>query len=505
MRFAKCLTFAVLLSLIVSHVAHAAEPAPVLSAEWQPLHDRWQAAMKELNIPGLAIVAVRGGDVVLLDTLGVCDPAGRQRVEPRSPFYLASVTKSFTALGIAILADEGKLKLDDPVKNYLPRFTLADKELAAKVTVRDLLCHRHGLNSDPIAMSEAYFGNITDDRYYALLEFVESPGKFAYSNLHYTLAGRVIEAVTGQSWKDFLAERVFAPLGMRDATCYASQLYANPLVAWPIAEVNGKWQQAAVVKGDAVMHAAGGMGASAQDMAGWLRFQLTGKTPAGSELVSAAMLRDLRKQQVADQETDGGPPGQSREGYSLGWFTGTYHGHQFLTHGGGYLGTATYVSFLPEKNVGVVVLMNEGPPNGLFPYVVANDVYGKLLDESLPDLLPEARQSAARSRQRMAERVEPAWNGFAKGEGLTQPVDRYAGRFENAFWGDLTATAVEGGLNFQIGELTIRNHGLGDNKFRMEVPGGEVIEGHFLVNDKQEVQGFSVETPEGPAEFRRLP
>ncbi len=504
MRLANVLALVALIASV--HSVQAAEPAPVLSAEWRPLHDRWQAAMQELNIPGLAVVAVRGDEVVLLDTLGVCDPAGKQRVTPRSPFYLASVTKSFTALGVAILADEGKLKLDDPVKKYLPRFTLADKELAARVTVRDLLCHRHGLNSEPIAMSEAYFGNITEDRYYALLGFVESPGKFAYSNLNYTLAGRVIEAVTGKSWKDFLAERVFAPLQMQDATCYASQLYANPRVAWPIAEVNGKWQKASVVKSDAVMHAAGGMGASAQDMAHWLRFQLTGKTPSGADLISKAMLRDVHKQQVDDEEDgQGGPPGQTREGYSLGWFTGTYHGHQFLTHGGGYLGTATYVSFLPEKNVGVVVLMNEGPPNGMFPYVVANDVYGKLLAESLPDLLPEAREMAARSRQRMAERVELVWNGFAKGEGLSLPVDRYVGRFENAFWGDLTAKAADGGLTFQIGELTLRNHGLGDDKFRMEVPGGDVIEGRFLVNDQQEVEGLSVETPEGPTEFRKFP
>lgn len=105
----------------------------------------------------------------------------------------------------------------------------------------------------------------------------------------------------------------------------------------------------------------------------------------------------------------------------------------------------------------------------------------------------------------MAEQVELAWNGFAKGGGLSQPVDRYAGRFENAIWGDLTAKAVDGRLTFQIGELTLRNHGLGEDKFRMEVPGGGVIEGHFLVNDKQEVEGLSVETPEGPAEFRKLP
>src|SRR5690606_35028942 len=128
-----------------------------------------------------------------------------------------------------------------------------------------------GLDSSPISMGEAYFGNMTDDRYYRLLELVESKGKFSYSNLHYTLAGRIIEAVGGQSWKDFLAERVFAPLQMHDATCYSSRLYANPLAAWPIVEEQGNWKLAPIVKSDKVMHAAGGMGASATDLGNWLR------------------------------------------------------------------------------------------------------------------------------------------------------------------------------------------------------------------------------------------
>ena len=145
--------------------------------------------MRELNAPGLSVVAVRGREVVLLDALGVCDPDSKQNVVPRSPFYLASVTKSFTALGVAVLVEEGKVKLDEPVRTYLPRFTLHDQELAAKITVRDLLSHRYGLDSQYISRAEAYLGNINDDRYYFLLGAVRPLGKFCLfqSALH---AGR---------------------------------------------------------------------------------------------------------------------------------------------------------------------------------------------------------------------------------------------------------------------------------------------------------------------------
>ncbi len=236
--------FAALTALtFFSSVASATAQVP---AEWQSLHDRWQAAVDELKIPGVAIVVVKGDQVLLLDALGVCDADGKQRVTPNSPFYLASVTKSFTALGVAILVEDGKVKLDEPVQTYLPRFTLYDPQQAAAMTVRDLLSHRKGINSIPISLAEAYFGNINDDRYYKWLATVRPLNKYSYSNLHYTLAGRIIEAVTGQSWKDFLADRVFARLEMQNATCYASKLYANPLAAWPIVETSGQWQTCAL-------------------------------------------------------------------------------------------------------------------------------------------------------------------------------------------------------------------------------------------------------------------
>ncbi len=510
MRFA---TLTAVCFLLVSGLLRGAEPRPlspqsdetIVPADWQALHDRWQAAVKELRIPGLAVVAVKGGEVVLLDTIGVCDPIGNQPVTPRSPFYLASVTKSFTALGVAILVDEGKIKLDEPVKTYLPRFTLADKELAANISVRDLLSHRYGLDSSPISMAEAYFGNITEDRYYFLLQFVEPLGKFSYSNLHYTLAGRIIQAVSGKPWQDFLAERVFTPLGMRDSTCYASRLYANPMAAWPIVEDHGKWKVAPLVKNDAVMHAAGGMGASAADMSHWLRFQITGKTPSGQSLISPKLLRDVQTQQVVDGSSDSAKSSSiKRDGYSLGWFTGTFHGRRYLTHGGGYVGTATYVSFLPDDKLGVAVLMNEGSPNAMFPSVVASDVYGKLLGESLPDQLPRAREVAALVRQKMSERVELHWNEFASGAGLSQPIERYAGTYQSPFWGELHVSVADNKLVLRIGGLKLRGHGLGDDRLRLQLLPGDILEGSFRLNDAEQVTDMVVQTPEGEAELRKI-
>ena len=213
-----------------------------------------------------------------------------------------------------------------------------------------------------------------------MLALVEPRDKFAYSNLHFTLAGRIIEAVTGKSWKDFLAERVFATLEMRDATCYASQLYANPLAAWPIVERNGAWNRSPLVKNDAVMHAAGGMGASAADMAHWLRFQLSGKTPDGGDSSPPICFAEMHTRQAVYDEPDSGPLGLVEDGYTLGWFTGHLGERRILRHGGGYVGTSTMVVLFPEDKVGMAVLMNESAPNAGFTMLVASDIASKLLD-----------------------------------------------------------------------------------------------------------------------------
>jgi CubicO group peptidase (beta-lactamase class C family) len=496
----RCLLAAVTLFAFLSSFAAAQAQVP---DDWKSLHDRWQAAVDELKIPGLAVVVVKGDQTLLLDGLGVCDADGRTRVTPDSPFYLASVTKSFTALGVCILVEEGKVKLDEPVKTYLPRFTLHDSQQAAAITVRDLLSHRKGLDSSPISLAEAYFGNINDDRYYGWLASVRPRNKYSYSNLHYTLAGRIIEAVTGQSWKDFLAERVFAPLQMRDATCYASKLYANPLVAWPTIEQHGQWQRAPLVKNDAVMHAAGGMGCSAADMAQWMKFHLTGKTPDGKRLVSEAMLGEIHTRQAIEEKPRERPDGFIEDGYTLGWQHGKLGEHKLLCHGGGYVGTSTLVTIVPDAQVGVAVLMNESSPTGGFVTVVTADVLQKLLALPENDVLPKLREAVAKSRERMAKRTELTWDGAGDGSGLSKPVNHYAATYHSPKWGEVVVSAADGKLAVQIGTLIPRWQVLDKDRFRLEIAPGDVVQGRFKLDGEGKVVAVSFFTPVGNAEFTR--
>ncbi len=400
-------TLTILASLLTGTVAECA--TAIVPAEWQGLHDRWAAALEEFKVPGMAVAVVKDDQVVFLEAFGIRDPATSAPVAVDSPFYIASSTKSFTAMAVAILVDEGKLQLDEPVQRSLPRAELADPTASKSMTIRDLLAHRLGIDSDRIATCEAYTGLIDDDRYYRLLKRVKPSGRFRYSNLNFTLAGRVIEATSNVPWQQFIADRILAPAGMTHSYCLASKLYADPLAALPIVESGGALQVARTRKTDATMHAAGGMGSSAADLARWVRLNLNLGTIDGKRILSEKLAREMQSPQIRITSDQIGVETYERDGYGLGWFLGSYRGHPVVHHFGGYTGARCHVSFIPGQNIGVAAVLNSsGPGTGLID-IVASEAYDRLLNLSAEDHLGEfakkveqARKQAAPPRDRRA-------------------------------------------------------------------------------------------------------
>jgi CubicO group peptidase (beta-lactamase class C family) len=248
--------------------AHGSAPRVEDVTELQGLSARWSAALETLEVPGFAVAVVKDGAVLALDAFGVRNVAA----EPATPdtcYYIASATKPFTAMAVCVLAGEGRLELDAPLKDVLPDFVLPSEELTEALTVRDLLCHRHGLECGPIVHRDAYAEEITDEIYFRLLRDAEIANDVRYSNIHFTLASRAIEAVSGLKWQDFLGQRLFKPAGMIRTTAYASEMYGQFEHAEPMLRIDGKWHRSPLVKTDRTMHAAGGMGTTARDAASW--------------------------------------------------------------------------------------------------------------------------------------------------------------------------------------------------------------------------------------------
>lgn len=462
--------------------ALAADGPRVAQSQFADLETRWKEATSTLDVPGVSIVAVKGDDVILLDGWGVADPRTGKTVDPDTMFYIASCTKPYTATGIAILQDEGKLQFEDPVKKHMPRFELSDAELAKRVTIADLASHRYGINNAAIVFNDAFSGEITEELYYRLLPKANIANRVAYSNVHFTLLGRVIESASGKSWRDFLEEKLFLPAGMTRTTGYASRMYGDSNTAAPLVRQKGEWVISPVIKSDKTMHAAGGMGTTARDLGQWMRLNLNGGKVDGKQIVSERAMKSLHQRQ-----SDAPPRGKllKLDGFGLAWMLGNYRDRPMIAHGGGYLAAAAYITMLPEEKVGVAVLVNSSVPGAGIIEVMTSDVLDRLLHiPAEKDPLPSAGKKA---KQLIAARKERESTATAvTAERLVLPITSYAGTYRDADWGTITLTIQEGRLQGQAGDFPLLLHSRGTDEVEARAyPGDEGHHGAFEVIDAQ--------------------
>lgn len=445
------------------------------------LSERWQGAMAELGVPGLAVAIIRPGEPPIIATFGIRDAVGEKPVTAETMFYIASVTKTYLAALLAGLAEEGRVDLDAPVRRYLPQLRLPDEALAASLTVRDLLCHRHGINRSEIVWLDAYTGQITEAEYFRLLAGAEIAGEVDYTNVHFTLAGRVVEAVTGQTWQEALQERLLAPAGLARTTSSASRLYADPDHAEPMVFLAGNWLTLPVRKTDRTMHAAGGLGTSILDAARWLELFLAGGSLDGRQLLAPASVADMLAAHASFAE----PRGRLRidQGFGLGWQRGTYRpdGPRQYRHGGGYEGAAAEFTFLPERGIGVAVLANAGGPGNGLVAMVQVDVLDRLLAVEEPtDLLPGYSRHAAQQREKAAYAL-PNGPAPAAGLGLSLDPERYAGRYRHPDQGEVEILLEGGRLRGRIGDLPLTLHVAAVDSFLVSIVPGMLSRGRFEI------------------------
>jgi len=451
---------AVFLLACIASIPSGAEDPPPFSADPQlaPFVERWSGLMDLFDVPGAAIAVVRDGRVNV-QTFGFRDPSSRQPVTPDTLFYIASITKTYNATAIGTLVDQGRLTLDDKVKDHLPWLDLPDPELNATLTVRDLLSHRYGISSGTIVLLDAYTGEITDDRYAYWLARCTVSGQLDYSNVHYTLLGRLIEEVTGMDWRDYLEQAVLSPAGLERTTGYASVLYGDPDSATPTTRIDGEWRATAVRKIDRTMHAAGGLGTSAREAARYLMLHLGNGVIGEQRIVSESYMEEMRTLQASLPEPDGSI--RVIDGFGLGWQVGTYAGATPLyAHGGGYDGTSAWFALLPDQQAGIAVLINgDGPARG-WGDIVAIDLLEALTGVA-PPWSPYEKFSE-RMRQIKAGDAERPPVATAAGEvstlptsSLSRPIGMYTGWFHHPELGTLVVEATDQSLSLHLGDAPL--------------------------------------------------
>lgn len=415
--------------------------------------DQWIArAMRTFEVPGIALAIVKDDAVVVAKGYGVHRLGEPAPADARTRFGIASNTKAFTATAIGLLVDDGKVEWDAPVVRYLPAFAMWDPFVTRELTVRDLLVHRSGLG--PFAGDLLWFPPSTYDRHEVArrLRFIQPATSFrsayAYDNVLYLVAGELIEAVSGESWEDFVSSRILAKVGMFGSSPRSSTLTQGGNIAAPHARVDGKVRAVTPFAADTT-DAAGGINSSAEDMAKWLRVQLSGGVLAdGSRLFSQATARQLTTVVTPIPIVD--PPLElpslkmNYYGYALGFFVRDYRGHKLVMHTGGDPGYFSRVAMIPDVNVGVVVLTNQ--ESGELRDSIAFHVLDHYLGAPAFDWIDGFGKVRARTEANVVatgSRREATRDRSSK---PSLPLAKYAGTYRNAWYGDVTIAEERGTL-----------------------------------------------------------
>jgi CubicO group peptidase (beta-lactamase class C family) len=446
-----CVILWIAAAVALSAAQSASRPAP------PPDLDQWVArAMKTFEVPGVAVAVVKDDTVVVAKGYGVRRLGDPAAVDSKTLFGIASNTKVFTATALGLLVEEKKIEWDAPVIRYLPAFAMWDPFVTRELTVRDLLVHRSGLGLG--AGDLLWWPPSTYDRKEIArrLRFIPLATSFrsayAYDNVLYLVAGELIEAISGQSWEDFVSSRILSKVGMTSSNVRHSAAMSGGNVASTHAPIDGVVKPIAPFDSDNT-NPAGGINSSAGDMAKWLRVQLSrGLLPDGSRLFSESTARQLTS--IVTPLPIGDPPPElpplkaNFNGYALGLGIRDYRGHKLVTHTGGLPGYVSRVAMIPDANVGVAVLTNQESGEAF------DSIAFRILDHYLGappfDWIDGYAKVRARNRAAAAETTTRDTSMRDASSRPSLPLAKYAGTYRDAWYGDVTISEKDGQLAMQF-------------------------------------------------------
>jgi len=411
------------------------------------------SSMKTFDVPGMAVAIVKDGKILVAKGYGVRKLGDPTPVDEFTMFAIGSNTKAFTTAALATLVDEHKLSWDDPVYQRLLGFVMYDPYVSHEMTIRDLLTHRSGMG---LGEGDLLFWPHTTytraDVIYRL-RFMKPHSSFrshyAYDNLLYMTAGQIIPAVTGTSWDDYIRQRIFAPLEMNHSNVSNAEFKSGDDYAFPHSQVDGKLQ---VIPFGPLDNAgpAGAINSCAADMARWVQLQLNRGKFTGRE---GRLFSEERSKEMWSAQTIlpiGDPPAPlaglkaNFADYALGWGLRDYHGRKLIGHTGGVGGFVSRVMLVPEENLGVVVLTN-AEEDGAFDSILYH-----VLDHYFH--LPPTDWIAAYKAVKDKEEADAA-ETMKKAEGARDakskpslPLEKYAGVYNDAWYGPITIRMENGGL-----------------------------------------------------------
>lgn len=402
-----------------------------------------EQALKEYEIPGLALGIVVDGQVIYSKGYGYRDLEKKKAVSPDTIFCIGSCTKAFTSFLAGVLVDEGVLSWDENILDILPDFRLYDTYATQHMTIRDLLTHRSGMPRHDYMW---YNSTISRSELMRRLRYLEPASEFReryhYNNLMYFTAGYAMEEITGKSWETLVSEKILNPLEMKNTNFSIAEMenssdYASPHLQKDDQVVRMGFRDLSLVG------PAASINSNITDMTRWIEMQLNQGVYNDKTLVSSSTLQEMHSPQVVVSGTP-----EHKEAflstYGLGWGVISYRGHYYVSHDGGAEGFTSVASLLPNEGVGVVVLANKNLST--LPRFLSLIIIDRILELAPIDWYNEGLEGYLKAKESQRQLKTKEDLSRKKGTVYSHPLEDYAGEYEHPGYGTVSIQFIDGKL-----------------------------------------------------------
>ena len=447
----KKLSFATLfLALFASHNLLAQVISPV------QIDSLVERVLRTFDVPGIAVGIIKDDKLILAKGYGVRSLDDKKRVDENTLFGIASNSKAFTAAALGMLVDEGKMKWDDKVTDYIPEFKMYNSYVTEEFTIKDLLTHRSGLGlgaGDLMMWPDS--SNFTKKDIIHNLRYLKPVSsfrtKYDYDNNLYIIAGEVVARISGVSWEDFIEKRIMQPLNMSKSAASIFRLKDKNNIIKPHAPVNGKVE---VIKIDwsEIANAAGGIYSNVTDLSKWLMMQMNnGKYGDGlkNQLFSEDVHDEMWSPQTIINVRGQTPYNTHFSSYGLGWFLSDVKGYKQVTHTGGLAGIVTQITLIPEMKLGIIVLTNQ--QTGAAFQAITNTIKDAYLGVSGVDRVKQQHDRVLKNEAEARRITGEIWaniNAQQKANGGKIALDFALGTYTDKWFGDVEITMKNGKIRF---------------------------------------------------------
>lgn len=412
--------------------------------------------LKTFDVPGIAVAVVKDGKIIHAKGYGVRSLNTNKKVDEHTIFGIASNSKAFTAAALGMLIDEGKLKWDDKVTDYLPDFKMYNPYVTDDFTIRDLLTHRSGLGLGsgdlmfwPDSNSFTKKDIIHNLRYLKQVSGFRT--KYDYDNLMFIVAGEIVAKISGMSWEEFIETRILQPLGMNETATSFKRLKDKTNTIDPHAPVDGKVK---VIRRDwsENANAAGGINSNLADMSKWIIMQMNnGKYGEGlsKTLFSEAVHDDMWSPQTIIAGGGKSLYNAHYAAYGLGWFLTDVKGYLQASHTGGLAGNVTQITLLPELKLGIIVFTNQ--QSGAAFTAITNTIKDSYLGIKGVDRVKQNHDAVIKNETEAKKITDNIWNTInAEQKNNAQKTEDslFTGTYTDKWFGDITISKKNGKLWF---------------------------------------------------------